>query len=228
MKASFLLLASFASLPLVSTAQSTAVSPRFYVGLGASAVTDRGFRSVAYNGDPAKIGPALTVGAWLSPRLAVQVSGAAAWTRDTYSYVFYDYSTPTPTPTLLSTIESRQTLYTLPVLLRYTLTPRAARFHLDALGGITILHNVIHGTVTTIDSQTGLPSGYPYDGPYDRSQNWTGVTLGPALRYALTPNLQVTADPLVSVRLGQYYPSTIRDRLFWNFQVGVHYSFGQI
>lgn len=219
MKATFLLLVIAASLPLASAAQTASSSPHFYVGLGASALTDIGFRPISYDYDPVRVGPSLTFGVWLTPRLAVQVNGAVAWRHDTSTYTFYAYSTSGTPLTFTNTIDSRQTLYTLPVLLRYTLTPIPARFHLDVLGGLTLLHSTLRST------ETSTSSSYPYVGSYAREQTRANVTLGPALRYTFTPQFEATASPLVNVALGNYY-GDFRNRLFWNMQVGLNYHFG--
>ena len=220
MHKNLLLFAGLATLPLLSTAQTTPASPRFYVEAGVSILTDRGFRTYAYDHDPALVGPSLTFGTWLSPRLALQVGGAVARSNDNYSYSYYDNSGFTPT-LITTTTDTRQTLYTLPVLLRYALTPNAGRLNVDALGGITVLHSTGHYSQTNNPSYYG--GGYGYD--YDNTK--ANLTLGPSLRYSLTSNLQVTADPLVNVTVDNESYSSFRNRLFWNFLVGAHYSFGQ-
>ncbi|TDN40198.1 hypothetical protein E4631_18030 [Hymenobacter sp. UV11] len=49
----------------------------------------------------------------------------------------------------------------------------------------------------------------------------------PAARYTLSPNLELTANGLVSAILGDTYYK-FSDRLFLNALVGVHYTFGQL
>jgi hypothetical protein len=52
------------------------------------------------------------------------------------------------------------------------------------------------------------------------------VTLGPAVRYTLVPNMELTANALVSATLGDTYYYRFSDRLFLNVLVGAQYSFG--
>jgi hypothetical protein len=212
-----LLVASLASLPLISAAQTASESPRFYVGLGASLLTDRGFRSTAYSNDPVFGGPALTFGAQLTPQLALQIGASYARRNTTSSYVYPDYNGLTNS----NTTDSRGHVYTLPVLLRYTFTTAPSRLHIDALGGLTVLHSTTHYSYTSVIS--GRPD-YSYSDDYSSTK--ANVTLGPSIRYSLLPKLEVTAAPLVNMGLGDTYYK-FRDRLFWNFLIGVNYSFGQ-
>jgi hypothetical protein len=213
-----LLVASLASLPLISTAQTASESPRFYVGLGASFLTDRGFRSTSYSNDPTFGGPALTLGAQLSPRLALQVGAGYAW-RNTSSFTAYpnDYNGAANS----NSSESHLRVFTLPVLLRYTFTDAPSRFNIDALGGITVMHSTTHYSYTSI---VGGRVNFTDSGDYSSTK--ANVTLGPSLRYALAPKLEVTAAPLVNAVIGDTY-NNFSDRLFWNLLVGVHYTFGQ-
>lgn len=58
------------------------------------------------------------------------------------------------------------------------------------------------------------------------SDNAFSFALGPALRYTLTPRLELALDALVNISLSRNY-GDFSDRLFSNVLAGVHYSIGE-
>jgi hypothetical protein len=208
------LLAGLVGLPLLSFAQAGPASSRFYVGVGANLLTDVPFNSTSV---PNLVGPSLTAGMQLAPRLAVQVSAAYHWQHDTYTYPYYSSGTGTPINTVSTDYHYKY--ITVPVLLRYTFTEPAASFHFDGLAGITVLHGAFKYT-----SSGSYPGTFPEN--YSSSSTKANFTLGPAVRYTLSPQVELTANGLVSAVLGDTY-YRFSDRLFLNVLVGAHYTFGQ-
>jgi hypothetical protein len=51
------------------------------------------------------------------------------------------------------------------------------------------------------------------------------LVLGPALRYSFTPRVALTAEVPVNLVLGNS-SNSLRNRLFYNLQVGARYNFG--
>ncbi len=211
MKANFFLLASFAGLPLLSAAQTTPASSKFYVGVGTSVLTDIVFRPSAYSPTPALVGPSLTLGWQFTPRLGAQVGASYAWR-----------TIGTGDPTFYSVYQVRYRVFTAPLLLRYSFRPTTSRFHVDAFGGVTLQRSVVSYDYRFAFSGTPYPDGIAGQSTSTRAN----LTLGPAVRYSLTPQLELAATPLVNMSLGENY-STFRTRLFWNALVGVNYTFGQ-
>jgi hypothetical protein len=206
-------------LPLASHAQTT---PRFYVGVGANLLTNVPFLS---EGDGPRVsggattrlyGPALTAGLQLNPHLALQAGVAYFWKNSSYYQVSSNSNQPTP---IVSQSDFRVKYFTIPVLLRYTFTPAAERFHVDALAGMTLVHSSYRNSASSNFYTT--PYAYEYNG----STTKANVTLGPAVRYTLVPNVELTANALVSATLGDTY-YRFNDRLFLNVLVGAQYSFG--
>jgi hypothetical protein len=216
MNRKLLLMTSLVGLPLLSFAQTTPNSARFYVGVGANLLTDVPFNST---GAPKLVGPSLTAGIQLTPQLALQVSPAYQGETDSYTSPAYDYRTGMLVGTTTTTVRSKY--LTVPLLLRYTFTEAATPFQFDGLAGITVLHGSYH--YTTSDPNT---SGY-YTNDFSSSSTKACFTLGPAVRYTLSPQVELTANALVSAVLGDRYNS-FSDRLFLNALVGVHYKFGQL
>jgi len=199
-------------LPLVSHAQT---APRFYVGAGANLLTNVPFLS---GGTAPKLyGPALTAGLQLTPHLALQAGVAYFWQNDSRSESYVDPNQSTP---LVTQLDYHAKHFTIPVLLRYTFAPSAERFHVDALAGLTLVHNSYRNRAFS-----NSPSN-SYDYKYDSSITRASVTLGPAVRYTLAPNVELTANALVSAALGDTY-YRFNDRLFLNVLVGAQYSFGR-
>ena len=198
-------------LPLVSAAQNTLESPRFYVGVGGSMLN--GFSA----GTSRLFGPSLTAGLQLNPRLAVQVGATFTWRTSSSSYAYVDSGQLLPT---VYTNESRTKFITVPVLLRYTFTPAAKRIQLDALVGLSLLLATSQYTSsTTYNNQT------QYADPYHYASFRGSLVLGPALRYALSSRVALTAEAPINLVLGNSYGS-ISNLLFYNLQVGARYSFG--
>lgn len=199
-------------LPLASPAQT---APRFYVGAGANLLTNVPFLSGGIA--PRLYGPALTAGLELTPHLALQAGVAYFWQNDNLSLIYNDPNQLTP---VVEQIDYHTKYFTIPVLLRYTFAPAAERLHVDALAGVTLAHSSYRNS----SSSTSL--SYPYSYEYTGSTTRANVTLGPAVRYTLVPNVELTANALVSATVGDTY-YRFSDRLFLNVLVGVQYSFGQ-
>jgi hypothetical protein len=200
-----------ASLPLVGHAQTT--SSRFYVGAGANILSDVPFNSA---GVSHLAGPSLTAGLQLTPHVALQAGVSYQWQKETYSEIAY-YSAPGNVTTYMS--EHRYKYFFIPVLLRYTFTPSAARFHLDALGGVTLL------VTTQRDSYETSPATIPQPNVYKSSSFDASLTLGPAIRYSLSPQVELTASSAASMILQNY--GRFSNRLFLNTAIGVNYAFGR-
>jgi hypothetical protein len=212
MSKKLLLWASLASLPLISQAQTEAASSHFYVGAGVNLVTNVPFTS---SGTPRVYGPSLTTGVNLAPRLALQAS--VAYQRQNYSG---GSAYNSGAGISYESYSSRSKHFTIPVLLRYTLTPSPKRFQFDGLAGITVLHSSYHYESTSTSS-----AGYINNYETNDGQTRASVTLGPAVRYAVSPKVELTANGLVSAVIGDTY-YRFSDRLFLNVLVGAQYSFG--
>ena len=202
-------------LPLACKAQNTLDAPRFYVGIGANMLSKVPFTN---QGTATRlIGPAVMAGWQFTPRLAGQIGLSYHWKKDAYSYQTVDQ-----TGYSISTYTYRSNYFTVPVLLRYTVTNPAERFHFDILGGATITH-ARGSSLVEYYSSTGT-NLTPKESSYSDTQ--FNLTLGPAVRYALLPYLELTATGLVSAVMGENY-YRFSDRLFLNTAVGVNYTFGK-
>jgi hypothetical protein len=203
--------------PLASLAQAPAPASRFYAGLGVSVLTDAPFVD---NNSSTILGPALAAGVQLSPRWAVQAGAALAWRNEDYTTTTTRPSGPSP---LVERYELRTATLTVPILARFTFAPSPKRFHVDALGGLTVLRAASTYTYTaTLPASTGQPP----QSTTRRDNRITGnLSLGPGVRYTLTPHLELTAHALVNAVIG-YSLARFTDRAFLNAQVGVHYTFG--
>jgi hypothetical protein len=113
-------------LPLVSTAQTTDTPTRYYVGVGGSLLNSFG------RGSSRILGPSLTAGLQVNPKLAVQVGTTVTWRNYSSGYSYTDYQLQQT----VYTSKSHSTFITIPALLRYTLTPAAKRLQVDALVGL--------------------------------------------------------------------------------------------
>jgi hypothetical protein len=213
-----LLLLAALGLPQLSFAQTGPASSRFYVGVGANLLTDVPANSV---GVPNLVGPSLTAGMQLAPQLALQISASYHWKHD--SRTFPGYSSGSTPSYVMSDLRSKYLI--VPVLLRYTFTEPAERFHFDGLAGLTILHGSSSQKYTSSGSFSSYYPYYPDD--YSYSSTRACLTLGPAVRYSVTPNIELTANGLVSATLGNSY-YRFSDRLFLNVLVGAHYTFGSL
>jgi hypothetical protein len=205
-----------AGLPLVSFAQTPGATPRFYAGLGASLLTDAPFVD---SGSSTILGPALAAGVRLSPRWAVQAGAALAWRNQTES----PYSAPGVPASVAGTLDTHTATLLVPVLARYTFAPAPTRFHVEALGGLTVLRAATRYVYTaTPPASTGQP---PYQETRRRNVITGNISLGPGVRYALAPHVDITAHALVNAVIG-YSLARFTDRAFLNVQVGAHYTFG--
>ena len=202
-------------LPLASHAQTTS---GFYVGAGANLITNVPFN---LGTAPRLVGPSLTAGWHFTPALALQASVAYQWEGDSYSYSYLHTS---PTGSLIPYTYSGQEkvkYFTIPVLLRYTFAPSAKRLHFDALGGVTLLHTTLNSTYASTDPTANVSPDH-----YSAGKTRTHLTLGPAVRYAVSPHIELTANGLASAALGDSY-NHFSDRVFLNVLVGAQYSFGR-
>jgi hypothetical protein len=184
-------------LPLASPAQTAPTSPRFYVGVGANMLANVPFNDRALLPVvPRLFGPSLTAGWLFTPRWALQVG---------FSY----HGKNTPNPAGGPTIETNYFL--VPALLRYTVTAPATPVQFDVLAGATLVH-------LRDDWRT-------YSGPSSYTATRVNLTVGPAVRAALSAHWEVTAASLVSMLVGQNY-YTFSNRLFLNTSLGLNYKFG--
>lgn len=197
-------------LPLVSAAQTTPNSPRYYVGAGGSVLNSFG------SGSSRILGPSLTAGLQLSPQLAVQIGATVTWRNYSTGYSYTDYQLQQT----VYTNESRSKFITVPALLRYTLSPVAKRLQFDALVGLSFLVNTSRSTSTTL-----FPDQTQYESSTRYSNLRGSLVLGPALRYSLTPRVALTAEVPVNLVIGNSYGS-FSNRFFYNLQVGARYNFG--
>jgi hypothetical protein len=197
-------------LPLVSAAQTTPNSPRYYVGVGGSVLNSFG------SGSSRILGPSLTAGLQLSPQLAVQIGATVTWRNYSTGYSYTDYQLQQT----VYTNESRSKFITVPALLRYTLSPVAKRLQFDALVGLSFLVNTSRSTSTTL-----FPDQTQYESSTRHSNLRGSLVLGPALRYSLTPRVALTAEVPVNLVIGNSYGS-FSNRFFYNLQVGARYNFG--
>jgi hypothetical protein len=208
MLTNFFRLAALGGLPLLSAAQTPTASRPFYVGVGASVLTHVVTRFYPYASTAAVVGPALTLGWQFTPQLSAQLGAAYhGQTRDENEVGFY-------------TSRQRTRSLTAPLLLRYSFSPTPRRFHLDAVAGLTIRHVRFNYEETYTTS-----SGAPLYAAGTSTSTEVNLTLGPAVRYALTPQFELTALPLVNLALNKSY-GDFKNRLFGNGQVGINYTFG--
>jgi hypothetical protein len=183
-------------LPLASPAQTAPAAPRFYVGVGANLLSN-----VPFNDRrivpvvPRLFGPSLTAGWHFTPRWALQVG---------FSY----HSKNTPNPAGGSTLEAKY--FVVPALLRYTVTAPATPVQVDVLAGATLVH---------------LKDWETYSAPSSYTATRVNLTVGPAVRVALSSHWEVTAAGLVSMIVGQNYYA-FSNRLFLNTSLGLNYKFG--
>jgi hypothetical protein len=197
-------------LPLVSAAQTTPNSPRYYVGVGGSVLNSFG------SGSSRILGPSLTAGLQLSLQLAVQIGATVTWRNYSTGYSYTDYQLQQT----VYTNESRSKFITVPALLRYTLSPVTKRLQFDALVGLSFLVNTSRSTSTTL-----FPDQTQYESSTRYSNLRGSLVLGPALRYSLTPKVALTAEVPVNLVIGNSYGS-FSNRFFYNLQVGARYNFG--
>jgi hypothetical protein len=188
-------------LPLASPAQPAPASPRFYVGVGANLLSNVPFNDHALVPlVPRIFGTSLTAGWHFTPRWALQVG-----------FSYHGKSTPNPAnpnPASGPTLDANYFL--VPALLRYTVTAPATLVQFDVLAGATLVH---------------LKDWRTYSAPSSHTDNRFNLTVGPAVRVALSSHLEVTAAGLVSMIVRKDYYN-FSDRLFLNTSLGLNYKFG--
>ena len=214
------------ALPLLGAAQTVAptttpeVAPRFYVGLGGSLLAHG--RLAGFDTD--HLAPTLTAGVYLRPRLALQIS--ASYWQDTRHNSFAgrqaDGNGQSQTG-VWSTVRVDRYL-NVPILLRYTLISKpSSRLAVDLLGGVSLRRysNSYNELFTFDQTQETLPS------IFDGTSSYTSayLTLGPSLRYNLTPHVDLTADFVFDYYLNKSY-GAFYDNLSGNLMLGARYRFG--
>ncbi|TVT38584.1 porin family protein [Hymenobacter setariae] len=201
---------------LLSLTSHAQTAPRFYVGAGANLFTN--VPSLSRGGPaPGLYGPALTAGLQLNSHLALQTGVAYFWQHTSRYESIYDPKLVVPA---VQRYDYRAKFLSIPVLLRYTFAPDAERFHVDALAGVTLTRANYRNSA----SSTSVASPYSYE--FDDSIIRASVTLGPAARYTLAPNVELTSNALVSAIVSDSY-YRFSDHLFFNVLVGAQYSFGR-
>ncbi|SNS07423.1 outer membrane beta-barrel protein [Hymenobacter mucosus] len=217
MRQSFLLVICLISFAFTSSAQTNpaATSPRFYLGVGASALSYAPASSYNRLRHP---GPSLSVGIQLTPQWALQAGAALNWRNDSDSQSYQ----PSPSEGLtVYQYNIRSTTLIVPLLARYTFTDPAGPFRGDLLGGVTLLHTAAHFT------SSSTPAGQV---PFLADERYTvtrgSFTLGLGARYELLPRVEVTADGLANVAVTDSFYE-FSDRFFLNFGVGIRYYLGQ-
>jgi hypothetical protein len=203
-------------LPLTGHAQMAPIPARFYVGLGVNMLSNVPFNDQEIV--PRIIGPSATIGTQFTPRLAVQVG--VSYHREKYATT-YEFA-PAPGSASSVTATSRTQYFIVPVLLRYSVTAPAERFHFEVLGGATWVHAASRLTYES----DGLGIIDPALRASSNSDSRFNLTLGPAVRRTLSSHLELMATGLVSAVVGENY-YRFRDRLFLNTSLGVNYTFGQ-
>lgn len=208
-----LLAAGLACLPLLGHAQAGPPAARFYVGAGASLFSNVPFNEAGWS---RRVGPALTAGVQLTPRLAVQtgVSYYRAKTNEVFQHRIAGQAR-----LVTDSISADYKSFVVPLLLRYTFTPVAGKFHVDALAGGTLL--IVRGRSYYANDIFGMPYVDEYQGSAARGS----LALGPAVRYAIAPHVELTANATVSTLLGNTYDQ-FKNRLFLNTLLGASYTFG--
>jgi len=173
------------TIPLNSAAQTApnTTASTLYVGLGAS---------YTRYGSPTRIGPTLTIGLPLTPRLAVQTGASLYWRKMSFFGSYYDPFTNQYVPDVSMTTYDR--LLAVPIVARYTITPLTGRFHLDLVAGATALYYFGHYTRTSPAQSQGMQLD-----ERDSYNQFTGVlSLGPSLRYVFTAHVDLVGDFLLN------------------------------
>ncbi|NML64356.1 porin family protein [Hymenobacter sp. RP-2-7] len=214
---SALLLAGWAGSPLLCWAQAAPRAVIPYVGASLSVQTSQPFN--AYSST--RLGPAFTVGAELNPRLALQLGSAYVWRRDAYHGAY-----TTNVGLVVEDNDTRLHTFTVPILLRATLTRPAGRWHVDGLAGPTIYYYVTHRNYLQTTQGQITRSGTD---SYVETQ--ASLTLGPGVRYALTPRLELAANALAELYLSGFpytLAAPLSSQLSSHLLAGVQYRFGQL
>jgi hypothetical protein len=187
-------------LPLSSSAQTAPASSRFYVGVGGNLLSNLPFKDRGIV--PRSFGPSLTVGLPFTPRWALQVGFSYHGQRETIA---------NPNSVVEATVRTKYFL--VPALLRYTVTAPANPVQFDILGGATLVHAKARTTFSPPSSYESNLSDTRFD-----------LTLGPAVRAAISSHLDLTVNGLVSMRVDKVY--NFSDRFFLNTSLGLNYKFG--
>jgi len=187
-------------LPLSSSAQVAPALSRFYVGVGGNLLSTLPFKDRGIV--PSSFGPSLTLGLPFTPRWALQVGFSYHGKRETIA---------NPNSVVEAIIRTKYFL--VPALLRYTVTEPANPVQFDILGGATLVHAKAQTTF--------FPPSYYESNLSDTRFN---LTLGPAVRAAISSHLDLTVNGLVSMRVDEVY--TFSDRFFLNTSLGLNYKFG--
>ena len=215
------------SLPLVGFAQDeqAAPVPKFYVGLAAYSGPYQRFGSSNYNGTDVNIPVQATLGYQLRPRLAVQLGLTYSGYKRDYTYE-YDYTDTNTNQINYSTNGTyRLRTFDTSLLLRYTLTRKAAhRFQADLVGGLRLTHQRARQVGTDIYSYINPSQGprtiIEYDNVYP--YNVLSADLGPSFRYRFGQRLEAVGDILFNLPVtGNYHP------LESSLALGLRYRFGQ-
>lgn len=151
---------------------------------------------------PRSFGPSLTVGLHFTPRWALQIGFSYHGKRETIA---------NPNSVVEATLRTKYFL--VPALLRYTVTASANPVQFDILGGTTLVHAKARTTFSPPSSYESNLSDTRFD-----------LTLGPAVRAAISSHLDLTVNGLVSMRVDKVY--NFSDRLFLNTSLGLNYKFG--
>lgn len=188
-----------AALPLAGYAQTaTPPAPHLYVGLAAYASNYLPLGRFAQGNFPLPL--QATVGYQLSPRWAVQLSGAYSGRSYDYSQTYYEVG-PNNTNVPYSYAGAyRQRLYTTSALARYTLTRQAAhRLQVEVLAGLAWVHTTYRDNYAYTDTAGVTTTS---NGVY--STNHLLLNAGLGARYRLTPRLEATYNFLIGVPLAGY------------------------
>lgn len=211
------LLAGLAGWPLLCPAQTAPATAGLYVGAGVSWRTSLPFTTYG----TAVVGPALTAGTQLTPRLALQLSAGYGLKHATYADA---YSTSGGLVTVAS--ESYSHSLALPLLLRATLTNPASRWHLDALAGPSVVFLFAHETYA--QTSQGQATQRDTDNSFHAG---VSLLLGPGVRYTLTPKLELTANVLGSLAIStsywQYNSAPVGSLFSSHVLAGLHYHLSQ-
>lgn len=169
-------------------------APHLYVGLAAYASNYLPLGQFWRHGFPVPL--QATVGYQLSPRWAVQASGA--YSGRSNSYAGFEGSSTTPASYVGS---YRERLFTTSVLGRYTLTRQPThRLQVDVLAGLAWAHLHYTSSYSRIDSLGAITSS---GGDYTTNRLLLNAGLG--ARYRITPRLEATYNVLLNVPLSGYH-----------------------
>lgn len=185
-------------------------APHLYVGAGAGLVRFAPFESSAAT----QLGPTATVGVQLGSRWAVETGAQLSWRQGANDYRAID-------PSYVATSTAHYTTLVIPLLARHTFTAPEARLRVDGLGGVGWVHSDTRVQYTlAMTSQAGVDDSH-YSG------NSATVVLGPQVRYALGPALEVKLNAPLNLAVLGKGEGSFRERLFLSPQLGVQYRFAR-